>query len=253
MLGDFKSDLFTWISTILDHWGSLATGGVLVALITLLKENHRLREKYPQFFTWSTARWITASFLLFAMFQSWQQEYRSRVGRETDLRNSNHASDLLRQDLRFQAQQIGARCDAKDQVNQTLQAQNRGQQASINSCLSQAMKLLVPVQQKTTPVFLDRGDSENAAMRKMRWLVLTNKPMTPVHLNAVCTSGVSYMDSADASVLGNTSLRFAGGNNRLAPNAWELRDSGTWSPEAPLLVTINYMGLEQVVCSFIPR
>jgi hypothetical protein len=70
------------------------------------------------------------------------------------------------------------------------------------------MKLLTPVAQKITPVFLDRGEpeSENVAVRTMRWLVITNKVITPVHINAVCTIGVTYINSADLRVLGNTTL-----------------------------------------------
>lgn len=158
-----------------------------------------------------------------------------------------------RNDLGRQLGELRTGCAVKDGINQTLQNQNRDQQTTINGCLTQAMKLLTPVEQKITPVFLDQ-DFETLATRKMRWLVVTNKVITPVHVVANCTQGVTYMNSADLSILGggSTGIQMGNENGRLSSSQWELKEPGSWSPESPLLVTIKYIGQQSVVCGFNP-
>jgi hypothetical protein len=149
----------------------------------------------------------------------------------------------------------GLRTDVavRDGVNQTLQKQNRDEQVLIAGCQSQALKLLIPPDQKITPILFDR-DFQTLGIRKMRWLVLTNKSFTPVHIATLCNIGVNIMQSADVDVLGgSTGIKFGGAGGRLSSTAWELRDPGTWSPESPLMVTITYAGQENVACSFTPR
>jgi hypothetical protein len=241
MLGDFKTDLLVWLSSILDHWGALATGGVLVALIQLL------REKHPRYFNWSTARRVAAVFLTFAIFQSWQQEYRSRLGREKDLVMSNHVVDMQKQQFAFAAQKIEGRCEAKEGVNETLQHQNRDQQSTINGCLSQAMKLLTPAELKVTPVLMDPV-APNPATTNTQWILLANKTVTPVRMVVSCTADI---ESVVVSPIGSA---FMGGSGKLNSRSWEtIIHSPAWSPTLPLQATISYKGKGDMACSFNPR
>lgn len=243
MFGEFKTDLLVWISSILDHWGALATGGVIVGILQLLKD------RYPQYFSWSSAWKVAAVFLTFSVFQSWQQEYKSKLGREKDLLASNHVDDSLRQEFRYQSQKLSDKCEAKDSVNLTLQAQNRGQQATINGCLSQAMKLLSPEPLKITPLVFD-NDVNDPNLKKVRWLVLTNRIVTPVQMNVACDQDVERGASVwivGAGILG-------GGVDRIAPRVLGVNiATPAWSPISPLLVSMSYKGSNNIACSFAIR
>lgn len=252
---DFKSIFFAWVSSILDHWGALMTGGILMALVALL------RDRFPKYVTWTRARRLAFAFLLFAIFQSWEQEYKSRLGRERDLIASNTRVDYLSREAINQQQRLDARCDlqlasvrqdsaSKEAVAQTLQKQNRDQQSTIDGCLSQAMKLLTPEEQKTTPNFFDNNNSTNVAIRTARWILLTNEALTPVRMVIQCDK---YLESASAHPIGGGAM-MGSGSSRLARNAWENNiQSPAWTPAQPFIATVSYRGDEQIVCSFVAR
>jgi hypothetical protein len=238
-----------WLSSILDHFGVISTGGVLVALLQIFKA--RFGDRYPQYFSWSFSRRLFLLFVVFAVFQAWQQEYKSRIGREKDLVAANHSIDLLRQDHKYEAQRITAQCESKNAVNETLQHQNRDQQQTINGCLTQAMKLLTPEPQKATPIWFDRhGDG---TLTQNRWIVLINKTITPVDLFIACNKD---LESVGVSVIGVGTM--IGGGGRLSRTQWEYRfTSPAWGPTSPIFVTISshpdQTGDNAASCSFTPR
>ena len=82
-MSNFKTLLLVWISSILDHWGSVGTGGIIVLLIQACKD------KWPKFANWQVSRRVLAAFLVFAMFQSWEFEYLSSRMRK------NHPGGLI--------------------------------------------------------------------------------------------------------------------------------------------------------------
>ena len=136
-------------------------------------------------------------------------------------------------------------CAVKDGINQTLQKQNRDQQSTIDGCLSQAMKLLTPEALKITPVFFD-NDTSNAVVWKSRWILLTNKTVTPVSMVVSCNA---VLDSVDVSPIGGTMMGSAG--NKLGPSAWGSNiQSPAWAPTAPLLARVSHRGRDSIVCSF---
>jgi hypothetical protein len=140
-------------------------------------------------------------------------------------------------------------------VGRTLEKQNRDEQVLIAGCQNQALKLLVPTQLVATGIVLDRND-DNTQARRISWLVLVNKSLTPTHLSVVCTQGVNQMLSASLRILVSAKggVAFGGINAKLANNAWELGSDETWSDKAPIIVDFSYRGDPQkVACAFIPR
>lgn len=177
-----------------------------------------------------------------------------RIRRDTDAQR-----DELRRQLQSvqnnAGQQVGdlkTSCAVKDGINRTLEKQNRDEQVLIAGCQNQALKLLVPEALKITPIVFDIVE-DNAAMRTVRWLLLSNKETAP-HVNITCGEGMTYMRAASLRIIGGAGAFFGGVSGRLGPTAWELsQGSGTWGPSNPLLVTLTYQGSADSVCSFTPR
>lgn len=88
-LTELKTELLVWISSILDHLGVIGTGGFLVLLIQIMEK------KWPHVFNWKTSRRVFLAFTLFAIFQSWQSEYKSHQGRNFDLIEAHHQIDII--------------------------------------------------------------------------------------------------------------------------------------------------------------
>jgi hypothetical protein len=230
-MADFKSHLLVWISSILDHWGSLGTGGIIVLLIQILKE------KWPKVFSWTFSRRVLLGFLVFAIFQSWEIEYLSRLGRERDLIQAHSDYDGLRRDLTLQAQTLGAACATKDAVNQTLQRQNRDEQVLIAGCQSQALKLLTPTELKTTPLVLhsDEGDRPE---KTIEWIIVANKSVDHPRMLIQCNRPLT---SALITIVGTGTT--SSGPTRISQNAWQ-QDiiSPAWGPTDPMYAKLSYTG-----------
>jgi hypothetical protein len=172
---------------------------------------------------------------------------------DTLKRNETGRINESTQPLKNQIDLLKTECAVKDGINQTLEKQNRDEQILIAGCQAEAIKRLVPPELKITPLVFE-ADNSNVTIRTIRWLVLTNKPFQTLHVAVECT-GTNYIDSASVRAIGNeTGFHIGGGNGRLGPTAWELRDTGVWTPEVPILVTLGYRGGSgDIVCSFIPR
>lgn len=93
-------------------------------------------------------------------------------------------------------------------------------------------------------MFFD-SDSSNAAARKDRWLVFTNKPVTPIRMNVICNQ---FVESGNAWIVGSGAQM--GGAGKIAPVAVEINiGSPAWTPTSPLIVTITHASGE-IACSF---
>jgi hypothetical protein len=199
---------------------------------------------------------------MFAIFQSWQSEYLSRIGREKDLIRAHAENDGLRKDTILRAQVLGverenavsgakAECAFKDGANETLQKQNRDQQSSINGCLTQAIGLIPkPEPFRQTILNLDNEfpANQNKAMKGVRFLVLANKTVTPVRVGIGCDSSIAELNvHVLGSMLGTTASRLS-----LTDFRFELANA-SWSPESPLVVSILYFASAgDIKCSVIP-
>jgi len=113
--------------------------------------------------------------------------------------------EKAKDEARQQIGELKTECAVKEGINQTLQKQNRDEQLLIAGCQTQAMKLLAPQPLTVTPMLLDRDD-HNPDERIMRWLILTNRTITPTHVAAFCIQGVTQILSASISVLGSVPL-----------------------------------------------
>jgi hypothetical protein len=95
------------------------------------------------------------------------------------------------------------------------------------------------------PLVLD-NDATNAPLRKVRWLVISNKTVTPVMMTVVCDRSI---EEGDVWVVGTGAM--IGGAAKLAPQVLQVGVSTpAWSPTSPLLVTLSYRGDEKITCSF---
>lgn len=188
-----------------------------------------LKDKHPKYFGWPSVWRIALLFLAFSIFQSWQQEYKSRVGREKDLVACNHSSDMLRQDLKYESRR-------SDGINQTLQRQNTDQQGTINGCLSQAMKLLTPVPLEVTAILFHVPMPET---RFSDYLVLVNKSVAPVRLLVSCTNDVT---SASGMYLGDgVGSMSIGGGRQISPRQYlVMKETGAWTPKNPMMVQVHW-------------
>lgn len=157
----------------------------------------------------------------------------------------------LEQSAQYQGQLAGLNQSVavKEAISQTLQKQNRDQQATINGCLTQAMGLLAPEPMRITPLALDNESKDG--IKKIRWLVLVNKSVTPVQMNVICNKTLEN----EASVWIAGSGLLGGGANKVAPNVVGVNVSTpAWSATSPMLVSMSYRGdKDDLSCSFIPR
>lgn len=215
---EFKADLFVWFSSILDHLGTIATGGVLVVMLQLAEK------RWPKRFHWPVSWRIFLTFFVFAVFQSWQVEYRSRVGRERDLTESHFQLETTRSAL-------SSDCARKDGAVQSLQQQNRDQQSTINGCLSQAMKLLTPEQRHITALIWDEGDGS------IEYLLLTNTP-APMQIQVRCDFDLQNVRIHPVNRLGL--MIGTPSPIRSSSRAYNVGYPGVWSPTSPARVQVFY-------------
>jgi hypothetical protein len=147
--------------------------------------------------------------------------------------------------LNHQVVELQTSYAVKEGINQTLQKQNRDQQNTINGCLSQAMKFLSPEPQKIAAIVFDHDESNE--VKKIRWLVVSNKTITPVLMNVVCDR---VLEDGVARIVGNSGM-LGRGTGKVAPEILGIDISApSWSPTSPLLVAMSYRGDANISCSF---
>lgn len=255
MLGELKADLLVWISSLLDHWVALATGGAVTAALAVL------RDRYPNLFQWSRTSKIWFAFLLFSVFQSWQVEYKSRTARERDLIASNHQIDSLNQELHYQQQRLTERCDQqlsilrqdtalKEGVSQTLQKQNRDQQGTINGYITQTFKLLQQPELKITKVYAPPQVWDSKTARVASKLLITNREISPLAMKVTCRSPVTFgwwLTSPSRTLGASGNIGVSDTFNRVH---FIRLQSPSWLPNTPIGVGIGYNEPVEPVCDF---
>ena len=68
-----NNEVWQFLKGVADHWGSLLTGGVIIAAITLYER--RRGEAIP----WRAALFLAALALVFSMFLAWRDQYRGWI------------------------------------------------------------------------------------------------------------------------------------------------------------------------------
>ena len=228
----------------------LLGGCVLTVLVSLYEKYVRRQEVSTRAYTL-----VILILAFFSCFQAWQQEHQSRIGREQDLHRQEgqtaQKSEQLVQEFRRRDRCEGSVRDLensdsrKDGALSAQSSQIQVQQASINGCLSQAMKLLSP-DLKLTMHTIDYRPAENGA-QIVTILMLTNKPLSPVRISGDCNQ--SLEKSASARIAG--SLTMMGTEVSIAGSRLEFGiDSPSWTPASPILLRLSYKGSGPLNCQF---
>jgi hypothetical protein len=119
----------------------------------------------------------------------------------------------------------------------TLSKQNLDQQNTINSCLTQAMKLLTqePLIITKLPILQDL-DHQGPGIHTVHLLVLTNKTIPTVRIKAECNHAIS---SGNGELIGGNMLSEGAVIN--PANVLHVSiDSPSWTPTRPLMINMTY-------------
>ena len=185
-MGHILAEVWPFIASVFSHWHVWLSGGGLggvivigVALVERLSNKSLSKRAHIYLFL--------IAFFLCACFLSWVEKddslhaaERTITQNEQQYANSLGAATHAYNDLQ-------AHCQYQAGVVDTLGQQNRDQQNSINNCQNQALKLLVPPGLHLTSILLryTRNPQGNGTVI-VRYLVLTNKDLSPVKLRVTC-------------------------------------------------------------------
>lgn len=136
----------------------------------------------------------------------------------------------------------------KDGINQTLQSQNRDQQSTINHCFSEAMKLLTPEPLHIAGVAFE-NEPVDVTTTRVRWLIITNKTVTPARINASCNGDLL---TADASIAGSTAMLGRAAMVSARVVAIDI-NSPPLSPTSPIIFTMTFKNSPTMGCNFYLR
>jgi len=240
------SGAFQFVLAVFGRWQIWLSGGgaggfmvIVAGVIEKITGRALSRRKYLLIFV--------IAFFLCSCLLAWIDEHDVRNGLDAKLQTASKQISNQADEFRDQISGLRQGAAVKEAVSQTLQKQNRDQQSTINGCLSQAMKLLTPEPLRITPLVFDNETASE--IKKVRWLVVTNKTITPVQMNVVCSRPFE-----DGSVWVVGSGMMGGGASKIAPQVLGIGVSTpAWSPTSPLLVTMSYRGDNDLACSFVPR
>jgi hypothetical protein len=222
----------------------------LVAMLGHWRQEYRAGIKFA---FWSAVL-IYVPVVLWSVGSAVYADHTGLVERSHSLRGTvrQDAQDLQNTKIGFgkQLSDTKIECAGFKGENGSLSRQNRDQQGTINNCQTEAIKLLTPTEQKTTALsliyFFDRDNSKE--IKTSRFLLLTNKLVSPVKINIWCDN--VYLEGVSLVPIGVGGL-ISSGSNRLAPNSFETGVvSPSWSPTSPYMAIVNYKGAEDTVCNF---
>lgn len=232
---------FIW--SVLSLQFVLLGGCVLTVLVGLLEKYFFKHQLSLRGYTG-----IILALLFFACFQSWQQERRSRLGREVDLHKQEGMT--LTETRKLDGCELSLRT-AQDSLNRNQGAidarssQLAAQQASLDSCLVQLGKVQQTEPAKVTLLMgpatpdLKRGKYSKIALAlvtktivRPRGMLICNKPLKEAH---VWVFGSGLQTGGAGNAMGNA-VRF----DITSPAA---------SPIAPLAFTLFYDDVELEQCS----
>lgn len=153
-------------------------------------------------------------------------------------------------DVRSQLASEQVQCAKKDGQNETLQKQNRDEQVLISGCQAEAIKRLIPEPFKETVTFLeDIPSNDKDSLYSRRWLVMTNKTITPMSMTVQCWQPTESLSANLAGISSAIQI------TRVGPQYYRLDiSSAAWSPSSPLVATVKYKGgkpFDAMTCSFL--
>ena len=154
----------------------------------------------------------------------------------------------VKEDLGGKLSDLRENCAKTEGANGILTKQAADQQNTINNCQTQALKLLTPEAQKTTPLVLE-DTVVDGVEHKAKFLILTNKTVTPVRMIVNCNRAVR---DGFASILGSGVM--TGGTTNQTPTALNVGiDSPAWTPISPMIVAFSYTSSSLIQCGFLVR
>lgn len=229
------------------------TGGALIVAVTLFQW------KWPDLWKWRGARRFLVLLIFLSVFQSWEQEYVSRTGRERDLKSAHSERDYALAEKSL-AQQSNTSCqaalngsvqNASKALNQSQQILSQTQQAQskVQDCLLELGKAQQGEPEKITAwrLSLLPARPRTPGQFSASWIILTNKVVTPIRVLMTCDAPIIDLDQ---TVLGTGGTTSGGWGGNFSDNEFGIGiTSPAWTPQNPLLITIS-TSQQQISCRF---
>jgi len=244
-MGHILSEVFPFLGSVFQHWQIWLSGGGLGGLIVIAaalveKLFGKSLSKRDHVYLFLVAFFLCACFLSWVDRDDlWDAE---KQGRADDSRHYQEEIAKIQKNY----DKLNSECQYKSGVLDTLTNQNRDQQNTINSCQTQALKLLTPPTFEMTPLRISDGTLGNGS-HKAAFIILTNLPVTPVKMSVNCDRTIQVILQ---SVLGTSSpmnTEYGWGQTHEAPI--EI-DSPAWTAKTPLELDVVYVGQPGITCSF---
>jgi hypothetical protein len=221
---------FLWL--VFGHWQHWLSGGgfgglvvILVSLMERLTGMSLSRKAHALIFV--------ASFFVFACFIAWTSERSERMALQQQ-------HDVLDQDLKTTKEQLAQR----DGTIGALHNQLQDQQSTINRFIGELGDRILPAPHRIVALLLEK----NREAKTVKWIVLTNRVVTPLRMPVGCDGGVTQ---TRASIIGAGVQH--GGSSKISGNKWEISIGfPAWGPSSPLLIEITHVAAEHGPCTFGP-
>jgi hypothetical protein len=231
-----------FIGNVFTHWVSAMSG--IVSLTLGIVEYFRKQKVEGVIFCV-----IAVLFLFVSCDLAWQDEHRNAqlaIAEKSDAYSeknfwqaqSYEKDNALRSRDQLLAQNYTALIGEQGTANKTQQ--------SLAELSGKILEIGKPVAQKTTVLFLDSDDKQTP--RIIRWILITNEPITPVNMDVQCNR---LVDAAVLEAIG-TAGQMGAGPVKLAPNLMRFSiSSPAWIPNGPLLAIVKYEGdSKDMLCKF---
>jgi hypothetical protein len=168
------------------------------------------------------------------------QTLSSQNGNLRDQITTNDAACIReKNDLRLDSVKSSTRAE-------TLEAQNRDQQNTINNCQTEAIKRITPDPEVISP--RDLSDLKNSKRQKLILLQTNIKVGKPATIVVSCDAPIKDVNGGPI----NTSMTFLSPPYQTGPTSWELVVLGPpeWVQGYPLLIQYDYDGTKEPKCGF---
>lgn len=174
---------------------------------------------------------------------------RSRSQRELISRNDDRLRDATA-GLDGKLVECGNRESRLQGANGVLTVQNRDQQNTINSCQTQALKLMQPEPFQWHSVVLEPAEEVATSPNEMkaRWLLMSNQALSPAQFSFSCTWPIIAAEIRVAGVAADARAM------QLQGDRWgAIVSSPAWGPNSPVLITTTLRKAgdpSRIACNF---
>ena len=228
-----------FFGAIVNHW-LFSFGGVVLLIFAIAEKIHKK----------DTEEWLFLGgaivCLFIACYGAWVDEHQNtQTVIEEKARETGDLGECKGNSKSTNAQNVLLQSQVNSQQG-TLTKMQQGvnsQQATFNLCVTTLAKTNAPVPRSITLLKLQNELPNTTTKHSERMVVLTNEPITPVRLFIWCDHTIKTVTLSPLgdAVFSGGAMPISSGSPFLTPQVWQLNMSlPTWSPEQPLLVTINY-------------